>query len=66
MDFENCDISEYIYELIVNENGSTFLNDFVSCSYEDLVNENNMFLDTRIEAIDNLIGNTNICFDEEI
>lgn len=66
LDFENCDISEYIYELIVNENGSTFLNDFVSCSYEDLVNENNMFLDTRIEAIDNLIGNTNICFDEEI
>lgn len=65
LNFEKCNVNEYIFELITNENGALLLHDFVTCEYEELIKKNKSQWKERVELIDNIIGNTNMFFENE-
>lgn len=65
LDFEKCNVNEYIVDLISNENGSKLLHDFVSYEYEELIQENKPEWKERIDMIDGIIGNTNMFFEDD-
>lgn len=61
--FEMCDISAFINDLIVNDS-SSMLYDFVSDSYDDLVEKDKPKWKNRIKTIDALVGNIDVCPEE--
>lgn len=62
--FEQCDIPGFLNELITDKNSSSMLYDFVSDAYDQLVEEDKAKWKNRIEAIDALVGNTDVYFGE--
>lgn len=62
--FEQCDISTFLNDLIVDENSNSMLYDFVSDAYDTLVAKDKAEWKNRIEAIDVLVGNTDVHFEE--
>lgn len=62
--FEQCDIPEFLNDLIVDEYSSSMLYDFVSDAYDELVDEDKAKWKNRIEAIDALVGNTDVFIEE--
>lgn len=66
LDFEKCNVNEYIVDLISNENGSKLLHNFVSYEYEELISENKPEWKERIDMVDGIIGNTNIFFEDDL
>ncbi len=62
--FEQCDIPEFLNDLITGKNSSSMLYDFVSNAYDELVEEDKAKWKDRIEAIDALVGNTDVYFEE--
>lgn len=62
--FEQCDIPEFLNELITDKNSNSMLYDFVSDAYDELVEEDKVKWKERVEAIDALVGNTNVYFEE--
>lgn len=65
LDFDICDIAEFISEFITGENSCKSLYDFVSYSYDELISKNKKEWLERVDSINNIIGNTNLVFDEE-
>lgn len=63
--FEQCDVTEYVKELITNDNSCSMLYDFVSSSYDELVEQDKSKWKNRINAIDMLVGNSDILIDED-
>ena len=61
--FESCDIPELLNDLITNRHSCTRLYEFVSDAYDELVEEDKAAWKSRIEAIDLLVGNTNVYFE---
>lgn len=62
--FEQCDIPIFLNDLIVDENSNSMLYDFVSDAYDALVEKDKDEWKNRIEAIDVLVGNTDVYFEE--
>lgn len=62
--FEQCDIPEFLNELITDKNSNSMLYDFVSDAYDELVEDDKVKWKERVEAIDALVGNTNVYFEE--
>lgn len=62
--FEQCDIPEFLRDLITDENSNSMLYDFVSDAYDELVEKDKAKWKERLEAIDALVGNTNVFFEE--
>ncbi|MBD5118857.1 MAG: hypothetical protein HDT37_07065 [Clostridiales bacterium] len=62
--FEQCDIPEFVKDLITDKNSSSMLYDFVSDAYDELVEADKAKWKDRIEAIDVLVGNTDVYFEE--
>lgn len=62
--FDPCNIPELLSDLIANKNSCGLLYDFVSNEYDELVEQNKNEWKNRIEAIDVLVGNDNVCFEE--
>lgn len=61
--FEQCDIFDFLSELITNKSSCITLYDFVSDSYDELVEENKFEWKNRIEEIDMILSNKT-CADE--
>lgn len=61
--FEQCDIPEFLNNLITDKNSSSMLYEFVSNAYDELVEEDKAKWKDRVEAIDVLVGNTDVYFD---
>ena len=64
LSFEQCDVPEFLNDLIINEYSSSMLYDFVSDAYDELVEEDKAKWKERIKASDVLIGNTDVYFEE--
>lgn len=62
--FEQCDLTEFISDLITNRDSCGMLYDFVSNAYDELAGEDKAEWKDRVEAIDALVGNTNVYFEE--
>jgi hypothetical protein len=62
--FDCLDIDECIQSLVTNENSCLSLHDFVDEEYDKMVNEDKQKWHDHIEAIDALVGNPNVNFDE--
>ncbi|MEE0680655.1 MAG: hypothetical protein ACLVML_05575 [Candidatus Gastranaerophilaceae bacterium] len=63
--FEECDIADYVYSLVTTSESCLLLHDFVSFSYDELVGENKSQWKERVDAIDVLVGNPKLFFDDE-
>lgn len=64
--FEECDMSYFIHGLITNNNDTHMIYDFVSNEYDELVEQNKQKWKERCEIINDIIGNTNLYFDDEL
>lgn len=64
--FEECYVADYVASLITNKDSCSMLYDFISESYDELVAQDKSKWKERNEAIDALVGNPNVIFDEEI
>lgn len=64
LSFEKCDVAEYAASLIKNKDSCNMLHDFVSASYDDLVEQDKAKWKERIEIIDALVGNPKVVLDE--
>lgn len=62
--FEQCDIPEFLNDLITDKDSSGMLYDFVSDAYDELVEEDKAKWKERVKAIDALVGNTDVYFEE--
>ncbi len=65
LDFDSAVIDEYVNELIKNKNSSFELFDQVSYFYDVLVQEDKKLWLQRIDLIEQLIGNSNIFYEDE-
>lgn len=57
-------MAAFLNELVVDKNSSYMLHEFVSDAYDELVKKDKAGWKDRIEAIDSLIGNTDVYFEE--
>ena len=64
--FEECDMSYFIHGLITNNNDTHMIYDFVSNEYDELVEQNKQKWKERCEIINDIIGNTNLYFEDEL
>ena len=55
---------KFLNDLIADKNSSSGLYNFVSDAYDKLAEKDKDEWKARIEAIDALVGNTDICFEE--
>ena len=60
--FEECDVTEFLSDLICDRNACSRLYDFVSDAYDELVEEDKESWKGRVKAIDALVGNTDVHF----
>lgn len=65
LSFEQSDITDFINNLITNENSCYKLYNFVSESYDEIIAQDKEKWKERIDAIDALVGNPNVFFDED-
>ena len=64
--FEECNINYFLRSLITNDNDTYMIYDFVSNEYDELVEQNKLKWKERCEIINDIIGNTNLYFDDEL
>lgn len=62
--FDCLNIDECIQSLVTNENSCLSLHNFVDEEYDNMVSEDKQKWHKHIEAIDALVGNPNVNFDE--
>lgn len=63
--FEECNIASYIKDFLCCGHSNYDLFDFINSEYDELAGENKPKWKERTEAIDALVGNTNVYFDIE-
>ena len=66
LSFEECNLKYFLHELITNNSDTYTIYDFVSNEYDKLVEQNKEKWKERCEIINNIIGNTNLYFDDEL
>ena len=64
--FEECNINYFLRSLITNDNDTYMIYDFVSNEYDELVEQNKQKWKERCEIINDIIGNTNLYFEDEL
>ena len=65
LSFEEFDVNLLINELITNKSYNSLLNDFVTESHNDIREKDKQKYKSRIDLIDDVIGNTNLWFDDK-
>ena len=65
LSFEEFDVNLLINELITNKSYNCLLNDFVTESHNDIREKDKEKYKSRIDLIDDVIGNTNLWFDDK-
>lgn len=61
--FEECNIASYVKDFLCCGHANYDLFDFINNEYDELVSENKPKWKERTEAIDSLVGNTDVYFD---
>lgn len=66
LSFEEYNLNYFLRSLITNDNDTYMIYDFVSNEYDELMEQNKEKWKERCEIINNIIGNTNLYFDDEL